>query len=349
MEKVLISIIMPVFNTEKYLERAILSVLNQTFNDFELIIIDDNSTDNSDSIIKKYEKRDLRIKYIKNNNKGVSNSRNLGIKLSKGKYITFIDSDDYIYEDALKKMYLYITESNNDICMAGYILEMDKIKKKISLPYEDKRILNNIEIKSEIIPNMIAITDYKHKEDLIMGSVWRILVNRKLIIKNKIFFNPEINVAEDLLFCTKLFGLASDMIILKDGFYNYIRYRNTSSECYRKKSLDESILFCREYKKILNDLNIYNVNIERFYIRKLNTYARTIANCFRANPQDYKSIKSEIREIKKVYDADKFDKSQYFKYISFQKIITFKLINLNMISLLAIIFFLRQRIYRNFN
>ena len=94
--KALVSIIMPVYNCENYLDKSITSVLNQTLDNIELIIINDGSTDNSNKIIEKYLNKDNRIKYINQSNNGVSIARNKGIDMAKGKYIGFVDGDDYI-------------------------------------------------------------------------------------------------------------------------------------------------------------------------------------------------------------------------------------------------------------
>ena len=100
-----ISIIVPVYNVEKYLKRCIDSILNQSFTDFELILVDDGSTDNSGEIIDEYAIKDERIKVIHKENGGLSSARNVGIEYSKGNYIAFVDSDDYINKNMYKILY----------------------------------------------------------------------------------------------------------------------------------------------------------------------------------------------------------------------------------------------------
>ncbi|NFO13452.1 glycosyltransferase family 2 protein [Clostridium botulinum] len=347
MQEILISIIMPVFNAEKYLEKSIQSVLNQTIKNFEFIIVNDNSTDKSENIIEQFVKDDSRIKYIKNVNKGVSNARNLGIELSKGEYITFIDADDYIYSNALEQMYLYIKKENNDVCMAGYIEESLNKKKKFELPYKDGKILNNSEVKLNIIPKMIAITKDDTDKNLIMGSVWRLLIRRNIIEKNNIKFNSKVYLAEDLLFCIEVFSKANSVIIMKECYYNYMRYGNTVLERYRKNFLRESLFFYSEYENLLKELNIFDYNRERFYTIKSSMYTTAISNYFRHDsPKNYKKIKLAIKEVIKIYELDQSIKELNMNNISYMKRIALKLIQCSMLNSLILIFAIKEKIRR---
>ena len=115
----LISVIVPVYNVEKYLEQCIESIINQTYKNLEIILIDDGSTDNSGKICEKYAKRDQRIKVVHQKNSGVSSARNTGIDFSTGKFINFIDSDDYIEKDMIEYLYNMIQTERADISMCS--------------------------------------------------------------------------------------------------------------------------------------------------------------------------------------------------------------------------------------
>lgn len=135
-----LTVIMPVYNVEKYVEKSIKSILNQSMKDFELIIVNDGSTDNSGNICEKYAAIDNRIKYFFKENKGVSAARNFALKKSvNSKYITFIDSDDWIEKDFYEKAIQYIDDNNLDMCITGYTIEEKKFykfKEKESVHYE---------------------------------------------------------------------------------------------------------------------------------------------------------------------------------------------------------------------
>ncbi|MBR3628081.1 MAG: glycosyltransferase family 2 protein [Elusimicrobia bacterium] len=110
-----ISVIVPTYNVEKYLSQCLDSILNQTFKDFECICINDGSTDNSLSILQKYASKDNRIKIINQENKGLSGARNAALKIVTGKYITFVDSDDFVSSDYLEKLINLAEKENSDI------------------------------------------------------------------------------------------------------------------------------------------------------------------------------------------------------------------------------------------
>ena len=115
-----ISIVVPVYNVANFLDECIKTILDQSYDDFELILVDDGSTDESGSICDYYSKLDERVKVIHQKNGGLSDARNTGINISNGQFITFIDSDDYIAKDYIEKLYFSIIENNADICMCDF-------------------------------------------------------------------------------------------------------------------------------------------------------------------------------------------------------------------------------------
>ena len=135
LDKNFISIIIPVYNAEKYLDRCLNSILEQTYNNFELILIDDFSTDKSQEICKEFTKKDSRISLLVNEvNKGVSFTRNKGIYEAKGEFITFIDSDDWVNKTYLEDFFFFPI-LNNSIVVQGIFYELKRNKKKILFSY----------------------------------------------------------------------------------------------------------------------------------------------------------------------------------------------------------------------
>lgn len=138
MKENLVSIITPMYNSEKYVENTIKSVLDQKYENWEMIIVDDCSTDKSSQIVKSYVSRDRRIKYIKSDtNKGVSNARNIALENAKGRYIAFLDSDDIWYSEKLQKQITFMKENNYTITFTSYELideENNKLNKIIKVP-----------------------------------------------------------------------------------------------------------------------------------------------------------------------------------------------------------------------
>ncbi len=188
-----ISVVMSVFNSSKYLERAILSILNQTYKNFEFIIIDDGSVDNSLQIINRFSKLDSRIVVIKQENKGLAHSLNIGIEISRGKYIARMDADDISFPDRLALQYKHM-ESNLDIGVLGtgaYMIDED-----------DRRIKRFKLFNSKIF---ISTKDQKLKSELIYGScfIHPSIILRKSILNNlKYVYDSNLRVSEDFdLWC----------------------------------------------------------------------------------------------------------------------------------------------------
>ena len=216
-----LSIIVPVYNSEKYLCECLNSILEQTFTDFEVICVDDGSTDSSLNILREYEKKDGRVIVISQENKGPSASRNAGMKVAKGKYLTFVDSDDYIeketYDVALSKM------DNVDIVVFGVNVFGDVLKERRSLDkkyykikYKGYTVLNN-----KIVRNIDCSTCNK-------------IFRRNTIADNNISF-PEGLHYEDAEFYWKYILNCQSAYFIDQHFYNYRRHFNSiMSETFSK-------------------------------------------------------------------------------------------------------------------
>lgn len=202
------SVIVPVYNAEKYLEKCLDSISKQTVTDFECIIIDDGTTDNSNIIIDKYVNNDQRFNVIHQKNLGVSAARNAGLDIAKGDYITFVDSDDYVSSDFLEKFVSKITNSNADIVICGLNeVYKDFIKEKV---FESE---NTEEIKTKIL-----------------ADLWPSYPCNKCFEK-KLFVNirfPVGKVFEDLLTIPEVCLYAQKIVCVSDKLY-YYNCQNTSS------------------------------------------------------------------------------------------------------------------------
>jgi len=269
MNEPLVSIIMPVYNGEKYIKEAIDSVINQTYKNWELIIVNDGSKDNTEEIIKSYN--DKRIKYFYQENKGVSAARNKALEVAKGKYITFLDSDDYLPPNSIKARVEYL-EKNPDIDIVdGIILVKDKfLNKEIRkyIPY----------FKGNLISKLLKL------DDKVFFGVSYFVKREK--IKN-IKFNENMTHVEDLL------------------FYIEAAHKNNITYGY----VDEEILWCRSgnesavcnldgiergYYQFLKQLRKMNLNI--FYLK---LKIAKIMFLSRISQEEYfKALKSSLKFLK---------------------------------------------------
>lgn len=213
MEKI-ISVIVPVYNVEKFLPKCLDSILKQTFLDFELILVDDGSTDLSGKICDEYAKLDKRIIVIHQQNGGPGKARNTGIQIAKGAYITFADSDDWIADNMLKEMHSLMIMNDVDIVVSShYIVNLDNSIEKVINTSVDK-LINRIEATSLIL-----------EDKIIYSFAWDKLYKRKLFEGVKY---PEKRIIEDIATTYKLINNAENIFLSRNAYYYYVRRENSS-------------------------------------------------------------------------------------------------------------------------
>ena len=230
----LISVIVPIYNVEKYLTKCIESIINQTYKNLEIILVDDGSPDKSPIICDEYAKKDNRIKVIHKKNGGLSDARNYGMSLATGEYISFIDSDDYIDEEMYEKMIFELINNDSDIVSCA-----------INNVYSDR-------IESSYIEERVYDTELALK-NLILGrnlnqTVWNKLY-KKDVINGILFEKGKIN--EDDFWTYQVFANSKKIITLNKPLYNYIhRESSIMGQGYSEKNLNGLEARYNQYKFI---------------------------------------------------------------------------------------------------
>ena len=220
-----ISIIIPVYNVEPYLSRCIDSVLNQSFSNFELILINDGSTDQSGDICDEYAVKDNRVRVVHQPNSGVSVARNYGIRLAKGDFITFIDGDDYVETDLLKVLYELVIENQCDMAMCSY-----------KLIYDDKIIDSGT--------NQWRMYDNKEACELFFcdqkpfapSYTWGRIIKRNLF--ENIKFREDVFLMEDTLLNTEIMLKCDNgIIVTEQTLYNYVQRDGSASNSFNGRRI----------------------------------------------------------------------------------------------------------------
>lgn len=224
----LISVIIPCYNIEKYLPGAVESVLKQTFRDFELIMVDDGSTDKSGGLCDQFASQDGRIKVLHIKNNGVSNARNIGLKYANGKYVFFCDGDDYIDHHAFETMVKISEEYKADLLICGYYHESHKIGADNKVHVDSYPTFWNDDIfypsTKAIRKDLVAIWNKS-----LMYNVWNKLFRLDIIQAHDIHFSTDLTMGEDLDFINRYFVHCNSFYVLKNCFYHYIRERADSA------------------------------------------------------------------------------------------------------------------------
>lgn len=261
-----LSIICPVYNTEKYLKRCIESVLSQSFGDFEFLLVDDGSTDDSRNICMDYAQKDSRIRVLINDKKGVSSARNKGIRESKGKYIIFIDSDDALSANACET--LMRRKKGVDLVASPYYIVLADGK---MMPH------NYPSYKGDMKGFLKNIEAYYEMSNF--NGPCAKLFNRNILIENKIFFPENIDLGEDAYFVLLYLRCIENICLLSEPtYYRFIRKNSLSGSRFRKEyyesKLDMNILLaelCAKHTGMDNQELLYKYD-RRAYRAHLNQF-----------------------------------------------------------------------------
>ncbi len=226
-----VSIIVPVYNTEKYLHRCIDSILRQTLTDIEVILVDDGSPDRCPTMCDRFAEIDDRITVIHKINGGLSSARNAGMRIARGKYIGFVDSDDDIELNMFAEMVEAAEQNNADFVMSDYIRFLENGKKYLVSTKLRSGIYDKEDIEKEIYPSLIMGENIDYGPIL---SVWHCIYNHKFLRDNNIVFADDVKWSEDNLFSTIVGYYAKCFVYLKGrGFYHYYQNPGTITTSYR--------------------------------------------------------------------------------------------------------------------
>lgn len=250
----MISVIVPIYNVEKYLNRCVESILSQSYTDFELILVDDGSPDKCPELCDEWGKKDERIKVIHKENGGLSSARNAGIEMAKGDYFAFVDSDDFIHPDYLKLLYKALITSNADVAICDFF----NFKEEKEVFLKDEEIENIAEFNNYnvFLPNDV----FKYNQQVILEVAWNKLYSRKLF--NDIRF-PLGKIHEDTGTYYKLLSISTKIVFINNILYFYFKNQNgiIATEFSEKKF--DSVIFCLEeidfFKKLSQKEKKYNV------------------------------------------------------------------------------------------
>lgn len=302
-----ISIIVPVYNTEKYLVKCLESLIHQTFENIEIVCINDGSTDASLEILKNYESMDKRIKIIEQTNKGLSEARNVGVKNALANYVMFLDSDDWIDVNACEVAYKTVIEHKADIVMWSYIREFETkaLPKKIFDKNDEFLVFEGKEAQM-IQRRMVGLVgnELKIPENIdALVTAWGKVYRKDIIIKNNVKFidTKEIGT-EDALFNLHAFGYAEKIVFINE-YFNHYRKDNVQSltSNYKKRLYSQ-------WEKLFSYMEVYikENDLDATFQQALdNRIALSIVGLGLNIMQSKMSGINKVREIKKIISSSR--------------------------------------------
>lgn len=240
-----ISVIVPVYNVEKYLCSCIDSILAQTFTDFELLLIDDGSRDKSGEICDEYANKDCRVKVFHKENGGVSSARNLGIDESKGEYLFFVDSDDIISSFYIEMFVNYIKKNDSVCVVCKYTNRLSLLKNQID------------SIKTKEMTSSEFLDEIWISEGKLDGYLWNKMFKRKILIDLNIRFDEKVSIWEDMLFVVEYFVNISTVVFADAVLYYYRDTMNSAVKQHGTSKKIEKIFVCLKMLRLDNDSILY--------------------------------------------------------------------------------------------
>ncbi len=318
MKNIKVSIVIPVYNIERYLSKCIDSVINQTYKIIEIILVDDGSDDNSGKICDDYAKKDKRISVIHQKNSGVSTSRNNGINKASGDYVTFIDSDDVVHPDYVKKLVDNLKDNSLSICM------IEKFQNEFSFSKDtnDTTLLDK--------NNLIKLCELS-----LLNTPCCKLYNLEIIKKNKISFNTKLSLGEDLLFNLDYLKYIESVIVVNQKLYYYRRGdMNTLSTLYYPNILDIQLLLFDKYTEFFNNKSMDKNELTIFDTYRFSIIMVIVTNEFANGSVGFMKRYSNAKELlknnkmKESLKEIKYPKEKFLCFlIKHRLVLTYRILN----------------------
>lgn len=321
-----ISVIVPVYNVEKYLNRCVDSILNQTFEDFELILVNDGSPDNCGNICDEYAQKDNRVKVIHKKNGGVSSARNVGIDIAQGEYIMFVDSDDWINENMLNDMY--------------------------NMPDSDMKVSSIRMIGKDNSTEYIIDTKMYTQEDLLIGFFSEAfpiicfcgpcckLYKKDIIFNNAVRFNEDMSLGEDTYFNLNYIKHCKSIYTSEQIYYYYMR--ENSESLFTKFRLNMYYDVRKDFDLKVKMANELNMGRDSIFKLKLSYIQSLIGNLIKMVDTN---TKTEVKKYMSLLQKDKeFNDDNLIKSLKSTHKLINKLISYNLFNTAYLLFFIKLKV-----
>lgn len=265
-----VSVIIPVYNVEKYIRQCLDSIVNQTLKEIEIICVDDGSTDSSLDILKEYAEKDERIIILQQKNQYAGVARNNGVKIAKGKCLSFLDSDDFFELNMLEKMYTKIEEDSSDIVICGWNVYNNKTKSIIKNHKMEKRYLDISPFNPEDVADKLF--------GICKPNPWTKMFNRQFFVENKLEFEDCICCNDLTCICTAL-CIARKISVVEDILIHYRMFQENNLTANRKDHLDAVIQSINKLEENMKKFNVFEKFNKTFLKKAVGSFDYAVKEC----------------------------------------------------------------------
>ena len=265
-----VSIIVPCYNVEQYLDRCMNSIVNQTLKDLEIILVDDKSTDSTSQMCDIWQNKDERIKVIhKLQNEGLGYARNTGLLSATGTYVAFFDSDDFVNTKMLEDLYNYASSNNLDAVFSGYYFFKDDKHKRMRQEKKDYEVCDTAQSIRDVLLDMVGGLPNAKTDAPILSSVWKGIYKRECIEKNNInFVSERIYIAEDIIFHCDFIPCCKRIGFIPGCHYYYCENGSSLTRTYRDDRFEKELFMYHSIEQRLKKIGL----IENDYRNRLDRY-----------------------------------------------------------------------------
>lgn len=289
----LVSVIVPVYNVEKYLKECVDSLLLQTYSDLEIILVDDGSQDNSGAICDEFLQQDERVKVVHKENKGLGLARNSGLEVATGKYVTFIDSDDIAELDLVAQLMKNVHDTKADTCIGGFERVTEDGKVVFKEQYEE-RVFQGNEVYDELFARMLGSAPKSH--DAVRMSVWNVLYSMAIIKEHRIRFPSEREfISEDIIWDAEYYKHSQCVSVIGSTSYRYRITPGSLTQRYKPNMIDRICILYNELEKRLEGDSEKITRLQRQFFVNLKACLRQEKPSISQN--DRATSKKNIRHI----------------------------------------------------
>lgn len=321
-----VSIVIPIYNTEKFLNRCIESTLNQSHNNVEVILVDDESPDNCPAMCDEWAKKDSRIKVVHKKNAGLGMARNSGIEVATGDYVIFLDSDDYIHRDTCKTAIKAIEDNGTDICCYS----CTNVYSNREYPANISRICGvykNEQVINPFLTNSIAASEHRQEKPIFVSAcmvMYKAYIFKTLGLR---FLSERDYLNEDLIFRIELCKLIKSLVIIPNPFYYYYHNEGTLTTRYKANRFDATIIM---FEKVNDEIKEFD--LPELYRRSQRALMVNLIVClkheilFAKENGLFKALKNiktickndTVQEVLHTYPIDRMPKKQKFLFKAIQ-------------------------------
>lgn len=336
----LVSIIIPVYNVDKYVEQCIMSCVNQTYSNIEVIVVNDGSTDSSGSICRSLKERFNRIVLVETENKGVSNARNIGIENAKGEWVTFVDGDDWIEENTVELLANFFKEGE-DILMFGYNqIFPDKIKKVVLEEHSTELVQTDFKEFQKWV-----INHYYRPGHYAISAVHGKVYKRQFIEDNQLNFKLGVTIGQDIVFNLAAYEKASKGYYLCEELYNYRILQSSAVRKYRPDGVGDiefMLSFIEEYRRV-NDIECRLGDSYQVRLVVSLMYFIVSQYCHKENNLEFKERKKEYQDKVAEYKYKNALRNVRAERFPLQQRVLFLLIKYGNFEMISIVTYLKNK------